>query len=182
MSIISEEGDFYKIITLTFEGNYYVPKKYISFNNSIEKLKKVIVVDRNNQNEGVFELIDGKWNIISYIYATTGEDAKFKEPTSLGYYMAIQTRDRFLYLDDITKKVGGYAPYAIRFSGGAYIHGVPVDVKTELNVPVFQPMQEYLFTIGSVPRSHKCVRNYTSHAKFLYEWIEIGKSAVVVIE
>lgn len=182
VTIIGDAGTFYKIRTLNFKGEYYVPRKYLSQGDSIDNLTKVIVVDRKNQNEGVFEYIDGKWNIISYTYATTGELAKYKEPTPLGYFMAIQKRDTFLYLDDVTKQVSGYAPYAIRFSGGAYIHGVPVDVKIENGVPVFPPMQEYLYTIGTVPRSHKCVRNYTSHALFLYQWIEIGKSSVIVIE
>lgn len=182
VSITGQTGTFYKIRTLNFKGEYFVPKQYLSFSNSIDKLTKVIVVDRKNQNEGVFEYINGKWNIISYTYATTGELAKYKEPTPLGYFMAIQKRDKFMYLDDVTKKVSGYAPYAIRFSGGAYVHGVPVDVKIENGVSVFPPMQEYLYTIGTVPRSHKCVRNYTSHALFLYNWIEVGKSSVVVIE
>lgn len=127
VSIIAETDSFYKIHALNFEGEYYVPKKYISFRESIEKLSKVVVVDRKNQNEGVFELIDGKWNLISYTYATTGENSKHKLPTDLGYYMAIQKVAKFTYLDDATKQIAGYAPYAIRFNGGAYIHGVPVD-------------------------------------------------------
>jgi hypothetical protein len=182
LSVIAETDTFYKIKTLNFAGEYYVPKKYVSLRESIDKLTKVIVVDRKNQNEGVFEYVDNKWNIISYIYATTGDDSKFKEPTSLGYYMAIQKVDRFLYLDDVTKKLQGYAPYGIRFNGGAYIHGVPVNLVVENGIQIFPPMVEYLFTIGTVPRSHKCVRNYTSHAKFLHEWTEVGKTAVIVIE
>jgi len=43
-------------------------------------------------------------------------------------------------------------------------------------------MVEYSSTIGTTPRSHKCVRNYTSHAKYLWDWSEIGKTAVIVIE
>ena len=182
VSITGESGDYYKIETINFEGEYYVPKKYISLQNSINELTKVVVIDRKNQNEGVFEYIDGQWNIISYIYATTGENTKYKEPTPLGYYMAIHTQERFLYLDDVTRKIAGYAPFAIRFSGGAYIHGVPVDALIVNDLPIFQPMKEYLSSIGTVPRSHKCVRNYTSHALFLYEWISIGASAIIVIE
>jgi lipoprotein-anchoring transpeptidase ErfK/SrfK len=182
VSVIAETKTFYKIRTLSFSGEYFVPKKYVSFRASIDKLTKVIVVVRKNQNEGVFEYIDDKWNLISYIYATTGDNSKYKEPTNLGYYMAIQKVDRFLYLDDVTKKIQGYAPYGIRFNGGAYIHGVPVDLVVKNGIQVYPPTQEYLFTIGTVPRSHKCVRNYTSHAKFLYDWTEIGSTAVIVIE
>jgi len=182
VSILDKNEKFYKIRTLNFEGEYWVPKNFISFANSIEELRKVIVVDRKNQNEGVFEYKDGKWNLISYVFATTGEKSKYKQPTDLGYFMAIQRRPKFLYLDDITREISGYAPYAIRFNGGAYIHGVPVEFEIVDGEKVDPGMQEYLYTIGTVPRSHKCVRNYTSHAKFLYDWIEIGKSAVIVIE
>lgn len=182
VSILGESKGFYKIQTPNFQGEYWVPKKYVSFYKSIEELEKVIVVDRKNQNEGVFEYKDGKWNLLSYVFATTGEEAKYKQETDLGYFMAIQTRPKFLYLDDVTREISGYAPYAIRFNGGAYIHGVPVNFKTKDGKRVDPGMKEYLFTIGSVPRSHKCVRNYTSHAKFLYDWIEIGKSSVIVIE
>ncbi|WP_010248616.1 L,D-transpeptidase family protein [Acetivibrio cellulolyticus] len=182
VSTLAETDSFYKIRTLNFDGEYYVPKKYLSFRKTIKELTKVVVVDRKNQNEGVFELIDGKWNLISYIYATTGENSKHKLPTDLGYYMAIQKVEKFSYLDDVTKQIAGYAPYAIRFNGGAYIHGVPVDYVLKDGKRVDPGIQEYLFTVGTVPRSHKCVRNYTSHSKFLYDWIEIGKSAVIVIE
>ncbi len=182
VSILAETDSFYKVRTLNFEGEYYVPKKYVSFRKAIAELEKVVVVDRKNQNEGVFEFINGKWNLISYTYATTGENARHKLPTDLGYYMAIEKVSRFSYLNDVTKQIAGYAPYGIRFNGGAYIHGVPVDYVNKGGKRVDPGMQEYLYTIGTVPRSHKCVRNYTSHAKFLYDWIEIGKSAVIVIE
>ena len=42
--------------------------------------------------------------------------------------------------------------------------------------------REALTSLGTTPRSHKCVRNFTSHAKFIYEWAEIGKTIVIVIE
>ncbi|MFZ5353070.1 MAG: L,D-transpeptidase family protein [Bacillota bacterium] len=182
INTLEEIDGFYKITTSNFAGEYYVPSKYISFKNSIEKLEKVIVVDRKNQNEAVFEINDDKLRLISYIYATTGEKAKYKLPTDLGYYMAIEKRERFLYLDDVTKEVSGYAPYAIRFSGGTYIHGVPVEYQKEEEKLTDPGLIEYLVTIGTTPRSHKCVRNYTSHAKYLYDWAEIGKTAVIVIE
>lgn len=182
VSVLAETESFYKVRAMSFEGEYYVPKKYVSYRETIEALTKVIVVDRKNQNEGVFELIEGKWNLISYTYATTGENARHKLPTDLGYFMAIEKVSRFLYLSDTTKQIAGYAPYGIRFNGGAYIHGVPVDYVNKNGKRIDPGMQEYLYTIGTVPKSHKCVRNYTSHAKFLYDWIEIGKSIVIVIE
>ncbi len=182
VSIIAETDTFYKVHVPFYDVTVYVPKKYVSLKNSLEQLRQVIVVDRKNQNEGVFEWVDEKWQLVSYIYATTGEKSRHKEPTDLGYFMAIQKVDQFLYLDDITRQIAGYAPYGIRFNGGAYIHGVPVDLQIVNGTRVFPPQQEYLHTIGSFPRSHKCVRNYTSHAKFLHEWTQIGQTAIIVIE
>ncbi len=177
-----EQNGFYQITTLNFEGIYWVPKKYISFQNHIKDLKKVVVVDRKNQNEGVFEYVDGKWQLVSYTLATTGDRGKYKQQTPLGYFMAIEKRPRFLYLHDGNNEVDGYAPYAIRFSGGVYIHGVPTAYKVVEGKQIDPGMREYLWTIGTIPKSHGCVRNYTSHAKFLYDWLQIGESAVVVIE
>lgn len=182
ITVLGEDEKFYKITTLNFEGEYYVPKKYVSFNNNVQQLNQVIVVDRKNQNQGVFEFKDGQWNLVSYTLATTGAKEKYKFETPLGYYMTIEKKTKFLYLDDVTREIAGYAPYAVRFTGGAYIHGVPVDFEKKDGKLVDPGHKEYLFTLGTVPRSHKCVRNYTSHAEFLYNWIEIGKSAVIVIE
>ncbi|KXG78648.1 L,D-transpeptidase [Thermotalea metallivorans] len=182
LTILEENKKFYKVATPNFEGQYWIPKKYVSLKNSLKQLRQVIVVDRKNQNQGVFEYKDGQWHLISYTLATTGAKEKYKFETPLGYYMAIEKKPKFLYLDDITKEIAGYAPYAIRFTGGAYIHGIPVDFEKKEGKLIDPGHKEYLFTLGTVPRSHKCVRNYTSHAEFLYNWIEIGSSAVIVIE
>ncbi len=180
---VSEKQEmFYKINSHSFEGKYWVHQKYVSDYPTINEIKKVVVVDRKNQNQAVFEWKDGKWHLISYTLATTGQKAQFKMETPLGYFMAIQTVDRFLYLDDITEEIKGYAPYAIRYNGGSYIHGVPVAFIEDGEEQIDPGEEEYLFSIGTVSLSHRCVRNYTSHAKFLYDWIDIGSSAVIVIE
>lgn len=208
VDILEEVSGYFKVYVIDLRDTFYIPKKYISENNSIKALKQVIVVDRKNQNEGVFEKIDGEWNLISNIYATTGADDEFRYPTELGSFMIIYKKDKFLYLDDVTKELAGYAPFAVRFNGGAFIHGVPIDytlvrkefiVKPEVKdlegniiapavkelrvVERIDPgMRESMASLGTVPRSHKCVRNYTSHAKFIYDWVEIGAASVVVIE
>lgn len=176
-------GEFSKIEVVETGKRYFVPAKYIPKGAFLTELSKVIVVDRTNQNEAVFEKIDGVWTLISNTLATTGTTSKYAQPTPLGFYYAIEKRDRFLYYEDGTTKFQGYAPYVIRFSGGAYLHGVPVNFRfTEEGERITPPTIEYSRSIGTVPLSHKCVRNYTSHAKFLYEWYEAGKTIVVVIE
>ena len=187
VSILEETNVYYKVSTPAFDGEYFIPKKYISFKNVPKQLKKVVVVDELNQNEGVFEFSEDHWELISYTYATTGAESKYKFETPKGHFMAVEKKPYFLYLEDGTTKISGFAPYAIRFSGGGYIHGVPIDFKPEQNQYNTSPKdpknyEESLLTIGTTPRSHKCVRNFTSHAKFLYEWADIGSTAVIVIE
>jgi hypothetical protein len=208
VDILEEVSGYYKVYVIDLRKTFYIPKKYVTEQNSIKTLRKVVVVDRKNQNEAVFEKMNGSWHLISNVYATTGANDKYRYPTELGSFMAIYTRDKFLYLDDETKELAGYAPYALRFNGGAFIHGVPVNYILVKKTVVIQPavkdasgniikpavtevrivdykdpgMVEYSSSLGTTPKSHKCVRNYTSHAKFIYDWIEIGASAVIVIE
>ncbi len=182
VTVLAKVGDFYKVKSLLYDKPYYVPSKYVSFKNQLKKLQKVIVVDRKNQNQGAFEIRNGKITLISYTFATTGVNSKYKLETPLGYYMVMEKKAMFQYIKDGTKEIDGYAPYAIRFSAGAFIHGIPVSYKKVGEKLVDPGKREYLSTIGSTPRSHKCVRNYTSHAKFLYNWVDVGKSAVIVIE
>lgn len=70
-----------------------------------------------------------------------------------------------------------------RFNGGAYVHGVPVNyLYSEKGERITPPKIEYSKSIGTVPLSHKCVRNYTSHAKFLYDWYREDETIIIVIE
>lgn len=207
-AILEDTGSFYKVNAYDYEGEYYVPKRYVTRRNAIESLNQVIVVDIANQNEGIFEYRDGMWHLISYSYATTGADSKYKEPTIPGSYQVIAKQDYFRYRDDITKIIAGYAPYALRFNGGAFVHGVPVNYKLVRQTFVIQEeikdeegniIQEqiteqrivdridpghieYMGSLGTIPLSHKCVRNITSHAKFLYDWVVLGEASVVVID
>lgn len=182
LRIIGEQDSYYKVESLERPGSYFVPKKYVYTKNAPSSLGQVIVVDRKNQNEAVFEWTGSSWQMISYTFATTGAQDKYRFETPLGYFMAIERRSKFLYLDDITKEIAGYAPYAVRFSGGAYVHGVPVDYIKKNGQLIDPGQKETLYTLGTVPRSHKCVRNYTSHAKFLYDWVKVGQASVIVIE
>lgn len=208
LNMIGQVGNFYQVTTVDYPGTFYVEKRFVTTRNSIDTMTKAIVIDRNNQNEAVFEYVNGKWVIISIQRVATGANSKYKQPTDLGNYMVIERKSKFEYLDDITKEIAGYSPYALRFNGGAYIHSLPVNyvmVKQPVVVTpavldatgkVLKPAvtkdvvvsrkdpghREYFPLIGVYPRTHKCVNNFTSHAKFLYDWAEIGKTAVIVIE
>lgn len=179
--ILDEQGGYFKVRNLEYEGEYWVPKRYISFEDNLDNLNKVVVVDTTNQNQGAFQRQGDGWSIVSYTLATTGVKAKYKFETPKGYFKVLEKKERFYYLDDVTKQVAGYAPYGTRFTAGAYIHGVPVAFQKKDGKNVDPGLIEYLFTIGTVPRSHKCVRNYTSHAKFIYNWADVNDTAVIVI-
>jgi hypothetical protein len=157
VSILEENEAYYKVSTPAFDGEYFIPKKYVSFKNAPEQLKKVIVIDELNQNEGVFEWSIDKWKLISYIYATTGVESKYSFVTPKGHFMAIQKKPYFLYLEDGTTRISGFAPFAVRFSAGGYIHGVPIDFslgQNQSNTSPLNPLnhKEYLFTVGTTPR------------------------------
>ena len=171
-----------KVLSLFDEKEYYVPIKYIPVENTLNSLEKVIVIDRNNQNEAAFEKNSEGWKCVSYTIATTGTMNAYAVPTPLGYYMVMEKRPQFYYYKDGTTQLQGYAPYTLRFCGGAYIHGVPVSYQYKNGERITPPQKEYSSTLGTVPLSHKCVRNITSHAKFLYDWYEQGRTIVIVME
>lgn len=208
VAVIEDHGAYIEVLSYDDKRTYFVPARYIDRDHPLVALDQVVLVDIENQNQGVLGYEDDHWQLLSTTYATTGADTEHKEPTVPGHYKVIQTRSKFLYLDDITEEIAGYAPYATRFNGGAYIHGVPVNFQLIKEVRVLTPavldeegavirpavtetvvvdrvdpgMAENLSTLGTDPRSHKCVRNATSHAKWLYDWVKIGRSAVIAFE
>jgi hypothetical protein len=184
VGIVEEEkDDFKKVYISTFDKSLWIPTKYLSKDEEVKELTQVIVVDRKNQNSGILEWRDNEWKIVSLSYVSTGKSGQYSLPTPLGDYMAIQRRFKFLYYHDGTTDIAGYAPYTIRFSGGGYLHGVPRVYGKDAAGNLIDPGHaEALKSLGTTPRSHMCVRNYTSHAKFLYDWVDIGSCAVIVIE
>ena len=183
LKILEPETDgFRKVLSLADGKTYFVPVKYIPQRDVLSRLSKAVVIDRKSQNEAAFERMGDHWVCVSYTLATTGTTGPYSAPTPLGYFLMIQKRPQFFYYKDGTTQIQGYAPYVMRFCGGAYIHGVPVSYRYKDGQRITPPKREYSPTIGTLPLSHKCVRNYTSHAKFLYDWYEEGKTIVVVME
>ncbi len=180
--ILDEASGHFRVRNLVYDGDYWIPKHFISFDDNLDRLDKAVVVDKTNQNEALFENRNGRWTMISYTLATTGAPEENKYETPTGSFKVLQKRDKFYYLDHRTKEIGGYAPYGTRFSAGAYIHGVPVDYVKKDGENIDPGIKEYLLTIGTTPRSAKCVRNYTSHAKFVYDWADLNHTAVIIID
>ncbi|WP_294093108.1 L,D-transpeptidase [uncultured Cetobacterium sp.] len=176
VSILGSGPGIYKVNVENIDGEWIIPSKYVSFIEA-KTFSKVIVVDRKNQNIVTLEKVGDIWKVRSMNPASTGLDnPPHQLPTPLGVFVIQSKKLKMEYLRDGSQtEIDGYAPYASRFSGGGYIHGVPVNLpRTE--------MIEYSQTLGTTPRSHMCVRNATSHAKYIYEWAEINKGLVIVIE
>ncbi|MGL4687360.1 MAG: L,D-transpeptidase, partial [Fusobacteriaceae bacterium] len=176
VSIVETGDDFVKIKALEIEGVWLVPKRYVKGIKTLE-FKKVIVIDRKNQNISTMDNVDNIWKVRSMNPITTGlEKAPHKFATPLGIYVIQGKLLEMLYLKDGSKEeIDGSAPYASRFSAGAYLHGVPVKLPATEHI-------EYMWSLGTKPSSHMCVRNATSHAKFIYDWSKINKTLVFVIE
>lgn len=175
--LMGEAGTFYRIRPITLEEEWLAPKRYLKQLADSTTFDHVIFVDRLDQNITSLERSGkGEWKIRSMNPATTGRHAPpYGQETPLGMYLLQQKKTRMIFLKDGSVATGGYAPYASRFTNGAYIHGVPV------NAPRME-MIEYSWSLGTTPRSHMCVRNATSHAKFVFDWAPTENSLVVVIE
>lgn len=170
---VSWMGEKYSLINIFgVEGSYLVPNRYIKLMNSKE-IRKIIFVEIGDQHAATLEKAEGDiWKVRSMNPVTTGRaKPPYSMATPAGAFIIQDKTDKMFYLKEGTKEIEGYAPYASRFSRGAYVHGFPV-------VGENAPMIEYSETLGTTPRSHMCIRNATSHAEFLYGWTEIGNTLV----
>jgi len=173
-----------KVYVPSFGISLWIDSVYIDMNKQMQGgFGQTIVVDRKNQNIAVFEYDNG-WKVISMSFATTGKNTETAVPTPLGFFMAIEKKDKFEYQEEGSRKIEGFAPYAIRFSGGGYLHGVPMkyEYDSKGNIKPVYTFTESILSIGTVPESHMCVRNFTSHAQFVYDWAAIGSCSVIVFE
>lgn len=179
-----KSNGFTKVYFPSFGETRWVPDKYLSAQpDCIGALTQAVVVDRLNQNAGTFEFSGGQWKLIALTYISTGKTGGYSLKTPLGDFMAQERMSKFYYYYDGTQTIEGYAPYAIRFSGGGYLHGVPRTFHYDASGNRVDPgMAESLRTLGTTPQSHMCVRNYTSFAKFIYNWYGKGQCAVIVFE
>jgi len=184
----NESGEAFaaKVYVPSFGASLWIESVFIDMDRQMSGgFGQAIVVDRANQNVGIFEYDNG-WKLISVSYVTTGKSSETAVPTPLGLFMAIEKKDLFEYEEEGGTDNEGFAPYAIRFSGGGYLHGIPMKYEFDSSgnkIAVYEyQYDEKILSIGTVPESHMCIRNYTSHALFMYEWVAIGSCSVIVFE
>ena len=174
--VTGDEGSFARVETIKFGGRWLVPKRYLRVLPDSTVFDRVVFVDRTNQNIAALEKSEDAWLVRSMNPATTGlHRPPYQQETPLGLFVVQQKKPKMIYLKDGSAETGGFAPWASRFSDGGYIHGVPV------NAPA-TALIEYSPSLGTTPRSHMCVRNATSHAKFIYDWAPAERSLVFVVE
>ncbi|MDU1892552.1 MAG: L,D-transpeptidase [Dysgonomonas sp.] len=174
---VKDSGEYINLKTIYQKGDWMVPKEYVKILPDSTSFNKLIAIDRTNQNICTLEKVGNIWLVRSMNPATTGMDKPpLKEATPLGIYDLQEKKSRFFFYKDGTTEIGGFAPHASRFTGGAYVHGVPV------NNPDAKTLKEYSPTLGTTPLSHMCVRTATSHAKFIYDWAEVDNTYIIVIE
>lgn len=172
----SDTLDMVRVKGVSFEGEYDVPKRYIIPWGDTIVLKKAVFVDVTNQNIASVEKMDSAWIIRSMNPCTTGRHKPpYAQETPVGLYAVQEKKKKMFYTHDGSSELAGYAPYASRFTNGAYIHGVPTN-------SVDAAIIEYSWSLGTIPRSHMCVRNASSHAKYVYEWGLIKETVIFVID
>lgn len=175
--MLGEMGTFAEVEPIFIGDTWMVPKKYIKPIQNSVVFRKAIFVDRTNQNIASLEQKGkGEWLVRSMNPATTGQHRPpYQQETPLGMFVLQEKKGKMVFLKDGTIETGGFAPYANRFTDGAYIHGVPV------NAPRAEFI-EYSPSLGTTPRSHMCVRNATSHAKFIFDWAPVNQTIIFILE
>jgi lipoprotein-anchoring transpeptidase ErfK/SrfK len=165
----------YRVESYNAPGEWEVPNKYVKPIATTE-FAKVVMVDRTNQVIATLERTGrGKWLVRSMNPCTTGEHLPpHAYPTPVGMFV-IQDREPKMMYNNGGPVIVGFAPWASRFTNGAFLHGVPVNNPNGAIV-------EFSSTLGTVPRSHECVRNASSHAKFIYDWAPLNESIVFVYD
>ena len=181
--IIGEENNMLKIETPFYGGPYFIEKTegtYQKAENIKEKVNKFIAIDPHSQTEVLFQRNPEteKYEVVTYSYVTTGKDGWGSYETPHGAFLIAFTRPYMTFTrharagdktlpgrSDLT--IGGSAKYAVRFSGGGYMHGIPVGLNfkgSTLNTGT-------ALKIGTYKDSHKCVRHFDDQIEFIVGWV-----------
>ena len=187
LKILEESNGFIKVETLAYGGPYYIStsnKAKLKNANLKSEINRFIMVDSESENEAVIEKTDGKWNVITYSFVTTGkDDGSSSYATPYGDFLIAFSKPVMVYtrraraneqVEDNKKVAGrtdvvidGEALYAVRFSGGGYLHGIPASYGSGRDARKAATAKK----IGTYRESHKCVRHYDDQIKFIYDWL-----------
>ena len=169
LSILEKGKTTSKVKVASIKEPLVIENKRISRNPKISRdFRKVIAIDIENQNMIVFEKNNDIWEVVSYVYSKTGIESELGFETPKGFFIAPMAKYIMPYNSEIGEKQG-YARYAIRFSGGGYLHGTPINYEEETNREFFMRAKEK--TLGTFTGTRKCIRTTEPHAKYLFEWM-----------
>src|SRR5690606_37926899 len=117
-----------KIQGLTnFEEVWDIPKRYVTPIGDTTTFGHVVVVNVTNQNICTLEKNDKGRLIRSTNPATTGHAAPpYAMEAPVGIFVVQEQQAKMFYYGGGTRVTDCFAPWASRFTNGAYIHGVPV--------------------------------------------------------
>ena len=181
--IIGEENNMLKIETPFYGGPYFIEKKedtYKKIENRKGEVNKFVAIDPSSQTEVLFQRNPEteKYEVVTYSYVTTGKDGWGSYETPHGAFLIAFTRPYMTFTrharegdktlpgrSDLT--IGGSAKYAVRFSGGGYMHGIPVGLNFKGSTLSTGTAQK----IGTYKDSHKCVRHFDDQIEFIVKWI-----------
>ena len=132
LAIEAYENNFVKVSVPNRKEFLYVKKNQFKYTRTTKfnsLIEKVIVVDRTNQNTQLFDYVGGEFLLTHSSKSTTGynnNNNSYRTPR--GFYIVSNVKPYMMYFDDAkkpdeTKKLGR-ALYAVRFSGGYYLHGI----------------------------------------------------------
>ncbi|MDR1835253.1 MAG: L,D-transpeptidase [Fusobacteriaceae bacterium] len=170
MSIFSQANGKATVRVASIPEDLVIDAKYISRSPKIQKdFRKAVAVDIMNQNTMMFEKnAGGNWELISYVYSRTGIESNLGYETPKGNFIVPAIKYIMGYTDASGKQEGN-ARYAMRFSGGGYMHGTPLAFDEEKNREfVMRKRNGYL---GLYTGTRKCIRTTEEHARFMFEWM-----------
>lgn len=179
LSVASEEKKGYNIKVQNYP-DLFLSKKYknniLNFELDDKGVQKYIFIDRNNQNLFAFEKNNetGIYTVLRTALVTTGKNGKYGFETPFGNFLVAISKPLMAYTSDIdTTQIIGDARYATRFTGGAYIHGIPSLYEPKETRNARKSITES--KLGTYPLSHKCVRIKDGVAKYIYTWLGAKK-------
>ena len=161
----------------TNEINY---KKVENINGAVNKF---VAIDPSSQAEMLFERDPktNKYKVVTYSFVTTGKDGSGSYETPHGAFLIAFTRGYMPFTrkagpgdtplsgrPDLT--IGGVAKFAVRFSGGGYLHGIPVNTHFKGETALTDTAAK----IGTYKESHKCVRHFDDQVGFIVDWVNAG--------
>jgi len=138
-------------------------ERFANSNNYTSSTNFLIITDINRQKTHVFISNDLRWSLVRSFDCSTGINAS---PTTRGVF-TISDRDTWFYSD----RLASGAAHWLRFNGQYLYHSIPMDKHKNI-IPGENIVGE--------KRSSGCIRLMLDDAKWLFDNIPAGTTAVII--